>query len=53
MATLYSLSVSLSIKQSCVYQGGYDLETPYAGEYINNLLENMFLFEDVYMYQEV
>ena len=53
MATLYSLSVSLSIKQSCVYQGGYDLETLCAGEYMNDLLENISLFEDVYMSQEV
>lgn len=41
-ATLYSFSVNLSIKQSCVCKGEYDLETRYANKYMNDLLENIF-----------
>lgn len=47
---LYSFAVNLSIKQSWVYKGEYDLETQYASEYMNDLLENILFFEYVYIY---
>lgn len=47
MATLYSLSVSskvVSTKESMIWK-------LYDNEYMNDLLENIFFFECVYMYQ--